>query len=219
MRVHLAVRAGLGRVPLLGLGPLRPGALRPVLLARLGADETRGLLLRGLHVLPQPRPALRHHRGLLLRHRLQALLHLQEVKQQQQPPAQRRPAPSQAVGGGSLVFSPAERRVPLCRLTPPPPCSFSPADRRAHKLRLRGLLVAVRRREPVVHFPRQRQHPARSQSPAVHVRKELHRVQSADLLHLQPELQEGGEAAVAAPGLHPVQRLQQRQRRRRQQHR
>ena len=69
---------------------------------------------------------------------------------------------------------------------------FLSADCRAHQHRLHWLLGAVRHGEPLVCSPRQQHHPARSQPPAVHVCKELHRVQSHDLLHLQPELQKGG---------------------------
>lgn len=82
MHLDLALRSGVVSVPCAGLGPLRPGALRPVLLTRLGADETRGLLFRHLRVLLQPRPPLCRHHLLLLRHRFQALHHLQEVNEQ-----------------------------------------------------------------------------------------------------------------------------------------
>lgn len=74
------------------------------------------------------------------------------------------------------------------RLNPP----FLFADCRAHQHRLHRLLGAVRHGKPLVDSPRQQHHPARSQPPAVHVCKELHRVQPLDLLHLQPELQKGG---------------------------
>ena len=86
VHVVLAVGPGLVSVPCPGLGSIRPGALRVVLLHCLGRDETRGLLLHHLHVHRQPRHSFPHHRFLLLWHRHQALLHLQEVQRDQPGP-------------------------------------------------------------------------------------------------------------------------------------
>lgn len=84
--LHVAVRSHLGSVPHPGLGAVRARTLRCVLLTRLGADETRGLLVCHRHVHLQPRRAFCHHHRLLLWHRLQALLHLQKGREQQARP-------------------------------------------------------------------------------------------------------------------------------------
>lgn len=99
--VDLAVRSGLGSVPNSGLGPVRAGALRPVLFARLGTNEARGLLVCRLSVLREPARAECHHHFLLLRHRHEALLHLQEVDQQQ-PRPQHHQTPPEASDSKSL---------------------------------------------------------------------------------------------------------------------
>ena len=95
--VDLVLRSALVSVSPPGLGEVRPRALRPLLLSRLGPNENRGLLFRHLHVLLQPHhPNSRHHRQLL-RHRHQPLLHPQKVAEEQQPSAQHRQAPSKAL--------------------------------------------------------------------------------------------------------------------------
>lgn len=69
------------------------------------------------------------------------------------------------------------------------------ADRCPDQRGLHRLLGTLQHGKHVVNFPRKQQHPAGGQSPPMHVRKELHCVQSNGLLHLQQELQKGGEAA------------------------
>lgn len=95
--VDLALRPDLGHVSHSGLGTVRPGALRPVLLSCLGSNEIWRLLVRHCHVLLQPFIALCHHHLLLLWHCHQTLFHLQKGDEQQQPSPQHCQAPSQAV--------------------------------------------------------------------------------------------------------------------------
>lgn len=84
--VVLAVRPHMGPVSYPGLGAVRPGALRAVLLSGLGGDETRRPLFRHFPLFLQPGPAQRGHHLLLLWHRHEALLHLQKVGEQQPRP-------------------------------------------------------------------------------------------------------------------------------------
>lgn len=95
MHVDLALRSDLGSVPHSGLGAVRPGALRPVLLSCLGTNEERGFHFRHRHVFLEPCHAFYHHHLLLLWHRHQPLFNLQKDDEQQQP--QHSQAPPQAV--------------------------------------------------------------------------------------------------------------------------
>lgn len=103
MLVVVAVRPRLGAVSGSGLGPVRPGALRAVLLSGLGGDERRGLLFRHLPLLLQPGAAQRGHHLLLLRHHHEAVLHLQEVGQQQPRPQHHQTPPEAADRKGFVI--------------------------------------------------------------------------------------------------------------------
>ena len=104
--VHLdvAVCSDLGSVSHSGLGPVRAGALWPVLFTCLGTDETQGLLFCHLLILLQPGHAQCHHHLLLLWHRYEALFHLQKIRKQQ-PRAQYCQTPPEAVNSKLVSFN------------------------------------------------------------------------------------------------------------------